>query len=62
MSPCCKRMNASATGQEQLSNHEPKTKTPPNSALSGVFVVAAESLRPVSWRARTYAITNALRF
>jgi len=31
-------------------------------AFSGAFVFAAESLQPVSWRARTYANTNALEF
>jgi len=35
-------------------------KTPQNMAFSGVFVVAAGSLVQESWRARTYAITNAL--
>jgi hypothetical protein len=39
-----------------------KRKTPQNKALSGVFVFAADSLQPVFWRARTYAITNALQF
>ena len=29
-----------------------KRKTPQNMALSGVFVVAAESLQPISWRRR----------
>ena len=31
-------------------------------AFSGVFVFGSDSLRPVSWRARTYANTNALQF
>ena len=31
-------------------------------AFSGVFVKASDSLRLVFWRARTYAIANALQF
>lgn len=37
-------------------------KTPRDMASGGVVVLAAERLQPVSWRARTYANTNALQF